>query len=118
MIRFKDKTSFEERKKSSARLRAKHGNDVYPVVVEPANEKTPPISKNKFLVPGDFTVGQFVYIVRRKLVDTLSPTQALFVYVRISILPSTSATIEQIFEEHHEADGILYIEYSLENTFG
>jgi len=117
MIRFKDKTSFAERKDSSARLQAKHGNDICPVVVEPINENTPPISKNKFLVPRDYTIGQFVYVVRRMLVDKLPLTQALFVLVR-NVLPPTSATMDQIFEDYHDADGILYVEYSLENTFG
>lgn len=118
MGRYKDQVSFVERKESSARLRAKYGGTMYPVVVEPANDKAPAIQKNKFMIPGELTIGQFVYIIRRRLVKMLPPTQAIFVYVRLTILPPTHTTIAHAYADYHDPDGILYIEYSLENTFG
>ena len=72
--------------------------------------------KNKFLVPSDLTIGQFVYVIRKRI--QLGPEQALFIYVNNSILPQSSALLTTIYNEFQDEDGFLYITYSGENTFG
>ena len=69
----------------------------------------------RYLVPADLTVGQFVYVIRRRI--KLSPEKAIFVFVN-NVLPPTAALMSSIYEEHKEDDGFLYIAYSGENTFG
>jgi GABA(A) receptor-associated protein len=69
----------------------------------------------RYLVPADRTVGQFVYVIRKRI--KLSPEKAIFVFVN-NVLPPTAALMSSIYEEHKEDDGFLYIAYSGENTFG
>jgi len=73
------------------------------------------ISKTKYLVPEDMTMGQFLYIVRKRI--KLPPEQAVFVFVD-GRLPQTSATLADLYRKHKDTDGFLYATYSGENTFG
>ncbi|PYI16192.1 light chain 3 [Aspergillus japonicus CBS 114.51] len=73
------------------------------------------IDKKKYLVPADLTVGQFVYVIRKRI--KLSPEKAIFIFVD-EVLPPTAALMSSIYEEHKDEDGFLYITYSGENTFG
>ncbi|KAF4394453.1 hypothetical protein G4B88_018603 [Cannabis sativa] len=68
-----------------------------------------------YLVPADLTVGQFVYVVRKRI--KLSPEKAIFIFVK-NILPPTAAMMSSIYEENKDEDGFLYMSYSGENTFG
>ncbi|KAG5578889.1 hypothetical protein H5410_049516 [Solanum commersonii] len=68
-----------------------------------------------YLVPADLTVGQFVYVVRKRI--KLSAEKAIFIFVK-NILPPTAAMMSAIYEEHKDEDGFLYMTYSGENTFG
>ena len=73
------------------------------------------IDKKKYLVPADLTVGQFVYVVRKRI--NLSAEKAIYVFVK-NILPPTAALMSAIYEENKDEDGFLYMTYSGENTFG
>jgi GABA(A) receptor-associated protein len=66
-------------------------------------------------VPADLTVGQFVYVIRKRI--KLTPEKAIFVFVN-GTLPATAALMSQIYKEHKDADGFLYVTYSGESTFG
>ena len=68
----------------------------------------PPIDKKKYLVPADLTVGQFVYVIRKRI--KLSPEKAIFIFVD-EVLPPTAALMSSIYEEHKDDDGFLYITY-------
>lgn len=45
------------------------------------------IDKKKYLVPSDLTVGQFVYVIRKRI--KLSPDKAIFIFVN-EVLPPTA----------------------------
>ncbi|KAL9262025.1 Autophagy-related protein [Drosera capensis] len=112
---FKLEHPLERRQAESGRIRGKYPDRV-PVIVERA-EKTdiPDIDKKKYLVPSDLTIGQFVYVVRKRI--KLSPEKAIFIFVK-NILPPTAALMSTVYEEHKDEDGFLYMTYSGENTFG
>lgn len=64
--------------------------DRLPCIVERALNRgasVPQLDKSKFLVPADLTVGQLVFVIRRRL--TLPPEQALFLYVNATLPSST-----------------------------
>ncbi|MQM07977.1 hypothetical protein Taro_040826 [Colocasia esculenta] len=73
------------------------------------------ILRCRYLVPADLIVGQFVYVVRKRI--KLSPEKAIFIFVK-NILPPTAALMSAIYEENKDEDGFLYMTYSGENTFG
>ena len=85
------------------------------VIVERAEKALIDLDKKKYLVPADLTVGQFVYVIRKRI--KLSPEKAIFIFVN-NVLPPTAALMSSIYDEHKDDDGFLYIAYSGENTFG
>lgn len=98
----------------------------------------------RYLVPADLTVGQFVYVVRKRI--KLSAEKAIFIFVKNVLPPTgketldvlnwyssacscfkilkyaslfgTAAMMSAIYEENKDEDGFLYMTYSGENTFG
>lgn len=91
--------------------------DRVPVRIDRAEKADiPDIDKHKYLVPRDMTLGQFVYVIRKRI--NLNEAQAIFVFVGNTILPPTSAMMGQLYDEHKDDDKLLYIKYSGENTFG
>jgi GABA(A) receptor-associated protein len=73
------------------------------------------IDKIKYLVPKDLTVGQFLYVIRKRM--RLSSEKALFVFVN-NTMPPTTQMVGDIYNRHKDSDGFLYLYYSYENTFG
>lgn len=73
------------------------------------------IDKKKYLVPADLTVGQFHYVIRKRI--KLAPEKALFLFCSNSI-PPNAALMSTVYEEQKDEDGFLYIQYSGESTFG
>jgi len=112
---FKQEHAFEKRASEAARIRGKYGDRV-PVIVERAEKSDiPTLDKKKYLVPADLTVGQFVYVIRKRI--KLNAEKAIFIFVN-NVLPPTAALMNAIYEEHKDDDGFLYVTYSGENTFG
>ena len=115
MINFKNKHTFEKRLQESSRIVEKYPERV-PVIVEKApTARLTNIDKNKYLVPCDLTVGQFIYIIRKRLL--LKQQEALFIFIN-NTLPPASGMMSTVYEQHKDKDGFLYIVYSGENTFG
>jgi GABA(A) receptor-associated protein len=115
---FRDRFSFEQRSSECARIFSKFPGRI-PVIVQRNNKnnnnETPKIDKEKFLVPGDLTLGQFVFVIRKRI--NLSPEKALFLFVG-NTLPTTGSLMREIYHTHKDADGFLYAVYSGENSFG
>jgi GABA(A) receptor-associated protein len=116
-MRFKQEFSFERRREESTRVLNRYPDRV-PIICEKssaASKDCPDIDKKKYLVPRDLNMGQFLYVIRKRL--KLAPEKAIFLFVGNSIAPSTS-TINQIYSYNRDEDGFLYVTYSLENVFG
>ncbi|KAM5588727.1 autophagy-related protein 8C-like [Rosa sericea] len=112
---FKKEHALERRQAEACRIREKYPERV-PVIVEKAvKSDIPDIDKKKYLVPADLTVGQFVYVVRKRI--KLSADKAIFIFVK-NILPPTAALMSAIYEENKDEDGFLYMTYSGEQVFG
>ncbi|KAJ6326936.1 hypothetical protein OIU78_013928 [Salix suchowensis] len=112
---FKQEHDLEKRRAEAARIREKYPDRI-PVIVEKAERSDiPNIDKKKYLVPADLTVGQFVYVIRKRI--KLSAEKAIFIFVD-NVLPPTGAIMSSIYEEKKDEDGFLYVTYSGENTFG
>merc|ERR1711943_24462 len=76
---FKQQHSFEKRRQEADKIRSKY-DDRIPVIVEKApRADIAEIDKKKYLVPGDLTVAQFTYVIRKR--TKLSAEQALWVFV-------------------------------------
>lgn len=112
---FKNKNTFEIRCAESNKVLTKYP-DRCPIICDKLdNINTPTIDKHKFLVPNDLTLGQFIYIIRKRLKINFS--QALFIFINGQIF-SPSIMISHLYHYEKDTDGFLYVFYSFENTFG
>ncbi len=116
MSDFRSKHTLAHRREEAQRIAERYPGRI-PVIVEKASRSSdiPLIDKQKFLVPSHMTVGQFLFIVRKRL--TMPAEKALFVFVN-GQLPTTAQTIGSIYHDHADEDGFLYMHYSGESTFG
>jgi len=115
---FKDNSTSLYTREEAMRVRAKYPDRI-PVIVNRSNSASvdvPYIDKHKFLVPADLTMGQFQYVIRKRL--TLSADKALFLFINDSVT-TTNSLVSSIYEQYHDKDTMfLYVTYSMENTFG
>ena len=117
MSTFKMEHSMESRQAESGRIRGKYPDRI-PVICErcpQSNKDVPDIDKKKYLVPADLTLGQFIYVVRKRI--KMHAEKALFLFVD-GKMPPTSEIMANIYDTHKDEDGFLYVSYSGENTFG
>jgi GABA(A) receptor-associated protein len=114
---FSHRFSFSKRKLESQRVLSRY-NDRIPVICEKAPSQPlslPQIDKEKYLVPSDLTMGQFMYVIRKRL--KLPSEQALY-FVIGGEIPSQSELITFYYDNKQNKDGFLYVQYLSENTFG
>lgn len=113
---FREKYTFEQRRKEYEKIAPKFENKI-PVIVQRSGTDTdiPQIDRHKFMVPSDVTISQFAHVIRKRI--KLKPDYALFFFVN-NTMPSMSSPMSQIYKEYHDKDGFLYINYSGESTFG
>lgn len=127
MISFKQKYSFNSRINEANRLLDKY-NDKIPIIIEKKQgilldyiiSNLPNLDKNKYLIPKDLTVAQFIYVIRKRL--KLSPEKSIFIYFKtqnntLNIYPN-SHILGNIYNECKDDDLFLYAFYINENTFG
>lgn len=115
MSTFKNRFSHEQRKSEASRIRARYSDRV-PIVVEVSPKSSiPDIDKNKFLVPLDITVGQFLQVIRKRMV--LNSSQGIFLFVNNTI-PAMTSLIGEIYKEHKDTDEFLYFTLTGESAFG
>uniref|UniRef100_A0A2P2PQ22 Autophagy-related protein n=1 Tax=Rhizophora mucronata TaxID=61149 RepID=A0A2P2PQ22_RHIMU len=112
---FKQDNDFEKRRAEAGRIKERYPDRIPVIVEKAARSDMPNIDKKKYLVPADLTVGQFVYVIRKRI--NLSEEKAIFIFVG-NVLPSTGAIMSTIYDENKDEDGFLYVTYSGENTFG
>ena len=115
MVSFKERHTFEARKAEADRVQAKYPDRI-PVIVELAKKTNlPPLDKEKYLVPHDLTIGQFLFVLRKRI--KLTPEQSIFVFINDTI-PPTSALLSNLYKEHKDSCGYLFMTISGDSTFG
>jgi GABA(A) receptor-associated protein len=108
--------SFLERKKEANNILEKYPDRV-PIIFQPhdSSKYNFLITDTKFLIPKLFTIGQFIFFIRKRI--NLSPEKAIFIFIH-GFIPPISALVGDIYSYHKDNDNFLYITYSFENTFG
>ena len=68
----------------------------FQVIVEKSpRARVADLDKKKYLVPSDLTVGQFYFLIRKRI--HLRPEDALFFFVN-NVIPPTSATMGTLYQ--------------------
>lgn len=113
---YKAERPLAERAAECKRILSKYP-DRLPVIVERADKtRFEDLDRKKFLVPKDFTLGQFYYIVRKRV--RLEPEDALFLLIG-RMIPPASALMGELYETHRDSqDGFLYVAMTDESIYG
>ena len=112
---YKSYHAFERRRTEAEKIRRKYPDRVPVIVERRPGARVPDVDKKKYLVPAELTVGQFYFLIRKRV--RLAPEDALFFFVNNSI-PPTSATMGSIYQTYRDDDSFLYIAYSDESVYG
>jgi GABA(A) receptor-associated protein len=113
--KFRNEYRFEDRINESINIMLKYPDRI-PVICEKGiGRDNPNIDKNKYLVPMDLTVGNFIVVIRKKI--KLQDYEALFLMVNNTIPPSAS-NFKELYHKYKDTDGYLYMTYTKENVFG
>lgn len=115
MSRFRSQHTFEKRSKESTRITSRYPDRI-PVICESAKpHEEQLLDKQKYLVPSELTFGQFAYVLRKRM--RLIENEAIFVFVG-GALCQPAILMQQVYDQHKDDDGFLYMQYSKEDTFG
>lgn len=109
---FREKYSFSERLAEATNVLNKYPMRI-PIIIEPRSDLL--IDKEKYLVPKDLTLGQFLVVIRKRM--KLRPEEALFCFLD-RVIPNISAMLGDLYSEHRSMDKFLYLTLSKEETFG
>lgn len=101
------------RAKESSKMIEKYPDRI-PVIVEPGKDM-PEIDKKKYLVPNDLTIGQFAFVIRKRI--KLVASEALFLLSNNVMLP-VSGLMSMMYAQNKSDDGFLYITYNKESVYG
>jgi GABA(A) receptor-associated protein len=110
---FQRKHSFRKRNEESSRILRSYP-DRCPVICE--GDAGIELDKHKFLVPMDLSMGQFLYVIRKRL--KLPPENSIYLLLENNTFPTASSTMSEIYKYNKNQDGFLYIHASKESTFG
>lgn len=112
---FDTQHTFEQRKEEVDRILNKYPDRIPVLVFKAKGSKMTNIDKQKYLVPSDLTIGQLMYVIRKRI--KLTNEQALFLFIN-GVIPPSSALMNAVYEQYKSEDGFLRVMYCEENTFG
>ena len=116
-MKYKDSLPFTKRQGESRKV-----IDDYPNMIPVICEKgygygdIPVMDKKKYLVPNTMTIGQFMFVLRKRI--HLSPEKAMFLFFDNHAMAPVSTLIATAYERYGDPDGFLYLTYSSESCFG
>nr|XP_023018685.1 microtubule-associated proteins 1A/1B light chain 3C-like [Leptinotarsa decemlineata] len=89
-----------------------------PVIVQRFSKEhhLPHINKQKFLVPKELTMSQFMILIRNRV--RVHSHQALYLMVNENVMVSLSLTMAEVYSNHANPDGYLYVTYASQEVFG
>lgn len=120
-----DSRPFDDRVAES-KLRLKLYPDKRPVLIQPQGAETPKMEKGGKLSISVNSTPAALKTVLRKTLPKLKSSDALLLIILSpgengaykSILPMDSEEFGTLYEAHKQADGFMYMTYSVEATFG
>lgn len=117
------KTGFEFKMKHTFDVRKKKSNDIitkYPdkvcVILENGDNTIPELNNSQFLLDRNVTIGQLLYILRKRA--QIEQYDSIYLFIENGYIPISSDKIGKIYDKYVDADGFLYMSFCREKTFG
>lgn len=105
---YKEQTSFASRRFKSIEIMKKHPGR-FPLITLPAANSAVILPSEKYLIPGETTMGHFLYALRRTL--SLPRTTGMYLYI-YTIMPMLNSKVSELYERFSDEDGFLYLLYT------
>lgn len=116
-VMYRELKNFAARKRLSDTFRRDYPNTIPVIVERMTREKDlPELDKHQYIVPHNMTVGGFIKTLQTRL--KLDPEISIWLYSGKTSLSNASTMMAEVYEKHKDEDGLLYIQYSGEMTFG
>ena len=116
-ISYKTVNSFESRKKESSLVLTKYPDKIPAICeVDKSSSNSIKLHNNKWLIPKDLTIGQFLIKVREKI--KIGAEHSIFLFDVKGALFSTSQLISAVYHENKDDDGFVYFIVSKQEVFG
>jgi GABA(A) receptor-associated protein len=115
---FQKDFSFDKRKNEAERVIAKYPDRI-PVICEldkKFSKKGVVLDKKKYLIPNNLTVGQFVYVIRKRI--KLLPEESIFLFTENNTLPMVGELVANVQREHRNLDSFTYFSVQSELVYG
>ena len=91
--------------------------DRVPIIIEENEIK---IEARKYLVPSNLKISEFLALIRKKI--KINKFEAIFTFVKENennyILMKMNETVQSVYNEYKQEDGLVYLKFKIENTFG
>lgn len=132
---FRDRYTFEKRRQKATAFIAISGDDRVPVVIEPYSRKKLPFAHTSVIwrCLRDNTVCHLMRHIAKRIAfvrDPLYVTDDTGLAARETItcfimqegkppmLPTTTSSINELYEKYADPDGFLYVMYDIQDSFG
>lgn len=111
---FKNTFTFRQRQNESSGILKKYPDRI-PVIVETRKGLGLELDKHKYLVPSDMTIGQFIYVIRKRM--SVPATMGVYVFFGGQMV-QTAGLMSSTYKNVMDEDGFMYGLVATENTFG
>ena len=101
---FRSNHAFEKRVNESKRIIEKYPDRV-PIICERITKNVPQVDRKKYLCPGDLSLANFMYVIRKRM--NLSPEKSIYMFVGNESLAPVSHTMGMIYDHHKDNDQFL-----------
>jgi hypothetical protein len=111
--------TIDERKAITTKLIAKYKNNC-PLYFAPMDSLLKPLAKPTILANGSSYMGSLLLRLKKQL--EVDPNEAIFLNIHCEdgriVMPLMTATVSETYHRHKQSDGLMYISYCKETTFG
>jgi GABA(A) receptor-associated protein len=107
--------SLQKKLNENANLSKRYPSKI-PVIIYTRNKNISEPEKCKFLIDKNVSIAEFLTVLRKYV--KLDPTESIYLFTEDNSIPPSSHLMSQVFDAHKNEDNFLYLEYTLESTFG
>ena len=111
--------TLDARRDFAQRCRENHeGKVAVYVYVSPSHRKVIQLRNHKYVVSPAYSLAEFRIMLTRTLLVPVHASQSILVFLDKGGIPNMTSGIGELHAANHDADGILYLQLTGENTFG